>query len=456
MADHVQTQAEWQQAMARRVMERVRSELYLELRYMNAALGALALTPDPQPARGLAANGAALVYGPEWALRLYRQNHAYLLRAYLHSVLHCVFRHPWLRGAREPGLWGLACDIAAEYTIDTLGAAALRRPVGWLRQQTYQALRQSGGLLAAGPIYRALCKRSADELARLQREFYCDSHRLWPDDPKSPAAQMLGRQWEQLGRQTQLSLQQAGRQAGESAGAQALSAQVRAAHSRRLYRDFLRRFAVWREEPRLDPDEFDLGTYTYGLRTYGDLPLIEPLETRESRKIRDLVIVIDTSESTAGGLVKAFLRETLGILRTSGRFFDRCNVAVMQCDDAVRDLVFLHGAEEWERYAAALTLHGGGGTDFRPAFARIEQLRSEGRLRELQGILYFTDGKGTCPTRPPTCQTAFLFVEDGAEPPPTPPWAIRLVLSPEEFEPAPARAPAIDWQEWEPDDLPEL
>ena len=58
MADHVQTQAEWQQAMARRVMERVRSELYLELRYMNAALGALALPPDPQPARGLAANGA--------------------------------------------------------------------------------------------------------------------------------------------------------------------------------------------------------------------------------------------------------------------------------------------------------------------------------------------------------------------------------------------------------------
>ena len=453
---HIETQAEWEQAMARRAMELARSELYLQLRYMNAALGALALTPDTDPARGLATNGAALVYGPAWVLRIYRQNRPYLLRGYLHSVLHCVFRHPWLRGRRDPALWGLACDIAAEYALDHLGAAALQRPVGWLRQKTYAELHETARLPAAGPIYSALCARSADELEGLQREFYCDSHRLWPADPQAPAAQMMGRQWEQLGRQTQLSMQQAGRQAGETAGAQALAAQVEAARSRRSYRDFLRRFTVMREEPRLDPDEFDLGTYTYGLRTYGNLPLIEPLETRESRKIRDLVIVIDTSESTAGALVKAFLRETFGILRTSGRFFDRCNVAVMQCDDAVRELTFLHSAEEWERYAAALTLHGGGGTDFRPAFARIAELQKEGTLRELQGILYFTDGKGTYPARPPACQTAFLFVEDGAEPPPSPPWAIRLTLSEQEFLPQPPAAPAIDWQEWDPEELPQL
>ena len=67
---HVETQAEWEQAMARRAMELARSELYLQLRYMNAALGALALTPDTDPARGLATNGAALVYGPAWVLRI--------------------------------------------------------------------------------------------------------------------------------------------------------------------------------------------------------------------------------------------------------------------------------------------------------------------------------------------------------------------------------------------------
>lgn len=448
MAEHVQTQSEWEAVMARRAMELTCSELYIQLRYLNAALGALTLTPDPEPDRGPATNGAALCYGPAWVLRIYRKNRKYLARAYLHSVLHCIFRHPWLRGTRDPALWGLACDIAVEHTLDTLGVEALARPVGWLRQKTYAELKESTKLFAAGPIFRILAQRSPAELEALQQEFYCDSHRLWPSDPEDPAAQMMGRQWEQLGRETQITMQQAGRQAGETAGAQTLAAQVQAGHSRRLYRDFLRRFAVLREEPKLDPDEFDLGYYTYGLNTYGNMPLIEPLETRESRKIKDLVIVIDTSESTTGELVKAFLRETFGLLKTAGSFFSRCNIVVMQCDDAVRDIAFLRDTESLEKYAAALTLTGGGGTDFRPAFARIDELQKEGRLRDLQGVLYFTDGKGTFPARPPAYQTAFLFLEDGEAPPEVPPWAIRLVLAPEEFMPPPkAESPALDWQE---------
>ena len=108
-----------------------------------------------------------------------------------------------------------------------------------------------------------------------------------------------------------------------------------------------------------NPDEFDLGYYSYGLRTYGNLPLIEPLESRESKKIRDFVIVIDTSESTSGELVKAFLKETFGLLKTGESFFAKCNIAVMQCDDAVRDLTFLHSTDELDRFAARLTLTGG-------------------------------------------------------------------------------------------------
>ena len=80
-------------------------------------------------------------------------------------------------------------------------------------------------------------------------------------------------------------------------------------------------------------------------------------------------------------------------------------------------------------------LRGGGGTDFRPAFARIAQLRQDGALRDLQGVLYFTDGKGIYPAKRPPFETAFLFLEDGTPPPDVPPWAMRLVLQPEEFDP---------------------
>ena len=453
-AKHQQTQAEWLAERGRRAMELTRSELYLDLRYLNAALGALELTPA-EGLHNLATDGARLCYDPQWVVGLYRTNRRYLPRAYLHSVLHCIFRHPWLRGKRDPDLWGLACDIVTEQVLDTLGVPALTRPVGWLRQKTYRTLKEQCSLVAAGPVYRWLAAREPEELNALQREFFCDSHRLWPKDPDDAQSRMQGRRWEQLGRETQITMQQAGRQAGESAGTQVLQAQVEAAHSRRLYKDFLRRFAVVREEPRLDPDAFDLGYYTYGLRTYGNMPLIEPLETRESKKIRDFVIVIDTSESTAGDLVKAFLRETFGLLKTGESFFHQCNIAVMQCDDAVRELVFMHNLDELDRYAARMTLTGGGGTDFRPAFSRIDALRAGGTLRDLQGVLYFTDGKGIYPTRRPAYETAFLFLEGSAPPPDVPPWAMKLVLSPEEFLPDPAPR-AIDWTESEPDEMPEL
>ena len=430
---HTETQTEWEQTMARRVMEQIRGELYLDQRYLNAALGALPPAPLNSTQTALATDGGQLYYPPQWVLATYRKNRKYLLRAYLHSLLHCILRHLWLRDRRDPDLWGLACDIAVENVLDSLQTPATTRPVGWVRQQAYAKLKDECKLLAAGPIYRALCSADAATLQKYQQEFYCDSHRLWPADPDSPSAQVRGKQWEQMGRQTQLSMEESGQQAGETDGARALQAQVQASRSRRSYKDFLRRFAVWREEPHLDPDEFDLGYYTYGLRTYGKMPLIEPLESRESKKIRDFVIVLDTSESTAGDLVKNFLRETFTLLKSQDSFFRQCRILVMQADNAVRDETWLYDLEALDRYTEAFTLVGGGGTDFRPAFARIEQLRAEGPLRDMQGVLYFTDGKGTYPAKRPPFDVAFLFLENGETPPEVPAWAMRLVLQPEEF-----------------------
>ena len=276
-----------------------------------------------------------------------------------------------------------------------------------------------------------------ETLTKWLREFPCDDHRFWPADPDSPQAQLQGKQWEQLGRQTQLSMEESGQHAGENAGARALQAQVQASRSRRSYRDFLRRFAVWHEEPHLDPEEFDLGFYSYGLRVYGNLPLIEPLESREVKKIRDFVIVLDTSESTAGELVKAFLQETFTLLKSQDSFFRKCRILVLQADNAIQDETWLTDLDALDRYTANFTLHGGGGTDFRPAFARIAELREQGELRDLQGVLYFTDGKGIYPAHRPPFETAFLFLEDGAPPPEVPPWAMRLILQPEEFEQPP-------------------
>ena len=438
IAKHIQTQSEWEQTMARRVMEQLRGELYLDQRYLTAALGALPAAPQ-ESGGSFATDGGALYYPTAWLLDTYRRNRRYLPRAYLHSLFHCIFRHLWLRDRRDPDLWGLACDIAVEATLDTLNTPATKRPVGWVRQQCYTQLHEKCRFLAAGPIYRVLAQTDAETLNKWQREFYTDSHRLWPADPDSPAAQMRGKQWENLGRQTELSMEESGRRAGQDTAAQALQAQVQAGRSRRTYRDFLRRFAVWHEEPHLDPEEFDLGFYSYGLRTYGNLPLIEPLESREVKKIRDFVIVVDTSESTAGELVKAFLKETFTLLKSQDSFFRQCRILVMQADNAVRDEVWLNDLDALDRYTAQFTLVGGGGTDFRPAFAYVDQLCAEKKFSNLRGLLYFTDGMGTYPARRPGYDTAFLFLGERFDDANVPPWAMKVVLDEEEFTGAAAR-----------------
>ena len=115
IAKHIQTQSEWEQTMARRVMEQLRGELYLDQRYLTAALGALPAAPQ-ESGGSFATDGGALYYPTAWLLDTYRRNRRYLPRAYLHSLFHCIFRHLWLRDRRDPDLWGLACDIAVEAT----------------------------------------------------------------------------------------------------------------------------------------------------------------------------------------------------------------------------------------------------------------------------------------------------------------------------------------------------
>ena len=179
-------------------------------------------------------------------------------------------------------------------------------------------------------------------------------------------------------------------------------------------------------------DEFDMNFYTYGLHIYGNMPLIEPLESREVMKIQEFVIVLDTSYSTDGELIKRFLRETYAILSQTDSFFRKCHIRILQCDDAVRMDEKITDFAEMEKLLESFVITGGGGTDFRPAFRYVEQLQREGELNKLQGLLYFTDGRGIYPSRRPGYDTAFIFLDDYEEEA-VPPWAMRLRLSPEDF-----------------------
>lgn len=238
-------------------------------------------------------------------------------------------------------------------------------------------------------------------------------------------------QWNKIARQIKLQQDQYGSNFEE--GNRLLAAQIKVQKSRRNYGDFLKKFSILREEIHADPDEFDLNFYTYGLRLYGNMPLIESLETRESKKIREFVIVVDTSDSTSGQLVKNFLRETFQILHQRDQFFSSCKIRILQCDDQVRSDQEIQNLDQFESFLGKFTIIGGGGTNFCPAFTYVNSLIEQQVFQNLDGLLYFTDGKGIYPKKRPSYQTAFLFLNDYEEYK-VPPWAMRLQLEPEEFE----------------------
>lgn len=426
-----QTQWEWQLEMADEILSLIRSELYLELRFMDMALSALSW----KPAEGIdtfGTDGEVLYYSMERLLQVYPVNSAFLNRLYLHSILHCIFSHLWLCGNRQRPLWDLACDVMVEYTIDHLDKTSTRRVLSLLRKDLYSRLEKQQMGISAAVIYQYLLDISPEELQALQREFYTDTHKYWPESKQMEMApNVIQKRWEQIGRQTQMRMEQRG--TDQASNQELLEREMQAGRSRRRYRDFLRKFTVLREEMHLDPEEYDLNYYSYGLRLYGNMPLLEPMETRESQKIQDFVIVVDTSYSTSGDLVKAFLQETFDILMEKEHFFVDSRIHVIQCDDQVQTDHIITNEKELERLLQSFTVVGGGGTDFRPAFAYVSQLRENGELDQLRGMLYFTDGKGVYPSRRPDYQTAFLFFgsyEEAA----VPPWAMRLRIMSEDLQ----------------------
>lgn len=431
MGRHIQTQTEWEAEMAIRVLDYVRDVLYMDLRFLSTALSSLEPVADGQLTT-LATDGTLLRYSSEQLLRLFRVNDRYLNRLFLHTVLHCLFQHLWLGGDREPSLWSLSCDIAVEYVMDSLDKPSIKRITGWLRQRTYEELEDLGQGISAAVIYRWLVEKSPEDREGLHQEFFADDHRYWPREEKRHAVPQQAReQWSRISRQTRLEQKRQGDSPRE--GEKLLQTQLQAGRSRRSYREFLQKFAVYREELQLDPEEFDLNYYTYGLGLYGNMPLVEPMESSEVKRIQDFVVVVDTSYSTSGELVQEFLRETLDILTGQNSFFHDSRIRILQCDERVQREELVTKPEQLEAMFRDFQIYGGGGTDFRPAFAYVNELIQQGAFENLCGLLYFTDGKGIYPKQKPPYPTAFLFLEDFEEEK-LPPWAMRLRVEREQWQ----------------------
>lgn len=416
-------QKDWEIEKAIHILELVRTELYMDMPHFLTALNTLEFRADDRIAT-CATNGMYFYYNPLKIIDLFQKNSIFLNRAYLHSILHCLYNHIWLKKNRIDFIWNVACDIIVEYTLDSMHKKSISRILSYARKDVYSKL-ESLPEISCITVYEWLS--TYEDIQNLYYEFVVDDHALWPkeQDEQMPMASSLQKKWQSVAKQTLFDHKQKGKDNEE--GDAFLVAHLQAKKSKYSFAQFLRRFSIMKEELQINPDEFDLSYYTYGLSVYKNMPLMEPLETKEVKKIYEFVIALDTSYSIDEALAKRFVSNTYSILSTSNMFYKTCKVHIIQCDDRIRKDDVVSNQNEMDILLNSFTLVGGSNTDFRPVFSYVNDLIDGHAFQNLCGLLYFTDGKGIYPKKNPAYKTAFIYLDDYDQSK-VPSWAIQYRL----------------------------
>ena len=422
-----------------------RNTLLVNLRFLDAALSQFEFFPIEEST--LLTDGKHILYNPRHILECYKTAKEIPVRDYLHIVMHCVFRHMYMDPKLNRPYWDLACDIAVENVITELGLKAVTASRERQQAQYIAAIKQELKHVTAEKIYSYLRQTMPDpnKIAEIRGLFYADNHEIWymtgqeievrfdlssgmgEDENGTESRAVMAAVWTGISERMQVDLETFGKQRGLLPGAmtQNLAAVNREKYD---YTAFLKKFAVMGEAMKINDDEFDYIFYTYGLQLYEKMPLIEPLEYKEVKAIKEFVIAIDTSGSTSGELVQKFVQKTYNILKSTESFFTKINLHIIQCDAAIQEVRKITCQEEFDEYLKTMKIHGLGGTDFRPVFQYVEQLRQNREFTNLKGLIYFTDGYGAFPAQKPDYDTAFVFIDDEYNNPDVPPWAIKLIL----------------------------
>ena len=467
--------------LAEKIITAAQDKIVASMRFMDSAVFALKKEIVTDKKGIFMVDGTTLYYSSDEIFARMKRGLSSFTHDYMHVLLHCIFKHYYVSEKVNRLYWDLASDIAVEEMIESLGATCLNTHESSERRDELKKIKAKRGRLSVDRLYKSFVNDPPIEAeVGLMRElFTVDDHLLWYGADKSSnkpvetseasddelensslqdqeenqqrsfdddtdtkfditsieelgnneecdgAALLSDQDWDKIRETVKTALEMDDASFGDAGGT--MKRELRYAEEKRIdYSTFLRKFAANHETLKVDDDSFDYIMYTYGLNRYRDMPLIEPLEYKDEKNIRDLVIAIDTSGSTDGELVKKFVDKSFEILCNNDVIGAKFNIHVVQCDAEIQDDTVLKNRDDVDGFLRNLEIKGLGGTDFRPVFHYINELIRKKELRNLRGLLYFTDGKGTYPKRKPVYDTAFIFVDDDAFGDDVPAWAMKV------------------------------
>ena len=439
--------------LAKEVLMLSRNTLLVNLRFLDEALSQFEYLPIEYST--LLTDGKNIFYNPRHILECYKNEKEMPVRDYLHIVMHCIFRHMYISPSINRVYWDLACDIAVENVITEMNLNSTAASRQFQQYKYIEKIKSTVKQITAEKIYSYLTLTSPNlsQITEIRNLFYADDHRKWyqtnqgnenksgisseskeskNETDSANSRETMAKIWTGISEKIQVHQQTFGK--GRVIGGGSLVQNLALINREKYdYTQFLKKFAVLGEAMKINDDEFDYIFYTYGLHLYKKMPLIEPLEYKEIKAIREFVIAIDTSGSTSGELVQKFVQKTYNILKQTESFFTKINLHIIQCDAEIQEDKRISCQDDFDAYIKTMKILGQGGTDFRPVFRYVEQLKRNKEFTNLKGLIYFTDGYGVFPSKKPDYDVAFVFVDDYENNPNVPPWAIKLVLQKNEI-----------------------
>ena len=135
------------------------------------------------------------------------------------------------------------------------------------------------------------------------------------------------------------------------------------------------------------------------------------LQSRRDSRLQ-AVLAIDTSGSTSGDLPR-FASELVNLLNSFGQY----ELTVICCDAEIQSVETY--TPDFPFDAQMVQFKGGGGTSFIPVFEYMKNQPSEAQI-----LIYFTDGYGDCPEKPPY-PVMWVITPDGQN---SVPWGYEIKL----------------------------
>ncbi len=443
----------YKEQLALKLIGYARDQLIIHLPYFNRAILQMPVRfyepklIEEDVIGGFATNTKEIVCDAEKVIEVFERNNIELSRIFLHMIMHCLYKHPFRYKMLDRDLWDFACDVAVEHSIIDLEINELILESDSQKETICHLIKKQTGRLSAEAIYSHMLndKTDAKDWLEYAELFKADKHKIWGDNSlefyeglflfncEENEINQSGNEWSRIFKNVKKDKDLI--EQGFGISPSSVEDYVGPIGGDDYdYTEFLTKFAAMSEEVKMNPDEFDYIYYTYGLELYENMPLIEPLEYKESLKIYDFVIAIDTSGSCRGRTVKNFLKRTYSILKGTEVFGSKMNVHIIQCDNQIQDDAHIISDEAFERYINNVTVKGSGGTDFRPVFEYVDRLKKGGAFTDLRGLIYFSDALGIFPSHEPDYKTAFVIMPQEDEVPRIPSWVIGRVVSRDDLD----------------------